>query len=226
MRKIIISVFVLVSCVELSVVFFMEQGADIFIKPVIMLTLGLYYLASVAKEERSMLVVLAVLFCCGGDTFLMLQHINSSFFIFGLVSFLIAHVLYTLSYRNHAHETDENELQGIQKIRFAFPIVLAGTGLIIVLYPVLGDLRFPVIVYALILVIMVLNALFRYGRTTYKSFWMVFTGAVLFMVSDALLAVNRFLEPVEAGTFWVMFTYISAQFLIVEGLIVHVSTKK
>jgi uncharacterized membrane protein YhhN len=204
----------------------MEQGADIFIKPVIMLTLGLYYLASVAKEERSMLVVLAVLFCCGGDTFLMLQHINSSFFIFGLVSFLIAHVLYTLSYRNHAHETDENELQGIQKIRFAFPIVLAGTGLIIVLYPVLGDLRFPVIVYALILVIMVLNALFRYGRTTYKSFWMVFTGAVLFMVSDALLAVNRFLEPVEAGTFWVMFTYISAQFLIVEGLIVHVSTKK
>lgn len=110
---------------------------------------------------------------------------------------------------------------GLRRVRFSFPIVLAGTGLLVVLYPHLGELRIPVVVYALVLVIMVLNALFRYGRTPNSSFWLVFIGAFLFMLSDSLLAINKFKAPIPQGGIWIMTSYISAQYLIVEGIIRH-----
>jgi uncharacterized membrane protein YhhN len=79
----------------------------------------------------------------------------------------------------------------------------------------------PVMLYALVLTLMVLNALFRFKRTGAASFAMVFGGAILFMISDSVLAVNKFLEPVSHSGIWIMSTYISAQFLIVEGILQH-----
>jgi uncharacterized membrane protein YhhN len=68
---------------------------------------------------------------------------------------------------------------------------------------------------------MVLNALFRFGRTNAESFWLVFSGAVLFMASDSILAIDKFLKPVTYGGFLIMLTYIAGQYLIVTGLIRH-----
>jgi uncharacterized membrane protein YhhN len=90
-----------------------------------------------------------------------------------------------------------------------------------VLYPVLGDMRIPVVVYAVTITSMVLNALFRYGRTTATSFGLVMAGAILFMISDSILAINRFLDPVSHASGWVMLTYILAQYLIIRGLLSH-----
>ena len=103
----------------------------------------------------------------------------------------------------------------------SFPIVLAGTGLITVLFPTLGPLKIPVLVYSLVLVGMVMTALFRYGRTSPESFWKVFMGAVLFMTSDSLLAINKFYTPLPYAGLLIMLTYISAQYLIVEGIVKH-----
>jgi uncharacterized membrane protein YhhN len=68
---------------------------------------------------------------------------------------------------------------------------------------------------------MVMVALFRFGKTTAGSFAMVFGGAILFMISDSLIAINKFLEPLPQSGFWIMTTYIGAQFLIVRGLLRH-----
>ena len=76
-------------------------------------------------------------------------------------------------------------------------------------------------VYALILIVMVLNSVFRYGRTINASFWLVFVGSIFFMLSDSVLAINKFFSPVTAAGFWVMSTYILAQFLIIQGLLKH-----
>ena len=192
-------------------------------KPLIMVTLGLYYLYH--AEYRSAVVWLAVLFSLAGDTLLLFEAKQPVFFILGLVAFLIAHVFYIIAYRQHVDESGESSLEAVQKIRFSFPVVLAGTGLIVVLYPSLGSLKIPVVIYALILIIMVLNAVFRYGRTSNNSFWRVFTGSILFMLSDSLLAINKFFKPVTAAGFWMMSTYILAQFLIIQGLVKHANTK-
>jgi uncharacterized membrane protein YhhN len=192
-------------------------------KPLIMVTLGIYYLCH--AEYRSTVVWLAIFFSLAGDVLLMFEVEHPKFFILGLAAFLIAHIFYILTYRQHQDESQENSLKGVQKIRFSFPIVLAGTGLIVVLYPSLGSLKMPVALYALILIVMVLNSVFRYGRTSNVSFWLVFSGSIFFMFSDSVLAINKFFKPVTAAGFWIMGTYILAQFLIIQGLVKHGNSK-
>lgn len=226
MRRAALVLFLVVSAGELLSGTMHSRELHFICKPLIMISLGVYYWLT-ASEHRSGLVSLAILFSFGGDTLLMFDDQQPGFFMFGLVSFLLAHLFYIFAYRQHRDEQTTDGLQGLQRMRLAFPIILAGTGLVIILYPVLGDLKYPVMAYALVLVLMVLNALFRFGRTNSKSFWMVFAGAVLFMVSDSLLAINKFLETLPQAGLLVMSTYISAQYLLIDGLCAHFdSTKK
>ena len=211
--------FLIVCAAELLAVAFHWPILIAVAKPCIMLSLIGYYVTGFSK--RSSAFILALLFCWAGDVFLLFQAAAEIFFILGLVSFLIGHVLYIISYRELRSSDRMRELMPTQKMRFSFPIVLAGTGLIVVLFPTLGNLQIPVLVYALVLMLMVMTAMFRYGRTPIVSFWMIFAGASLFMLSDLLLAINKFYSPIPYGGFFVMLTYCAAQYLIVEGSLRH-----
>ncbi len=186
-------------------------------KPLIMLSLTTFYFLSVPPMARSRSAIMAMVCSFAGDIFLM----KEDFFIAGLISFLLAHVFYIFTYRQHQSEESENALAGLQRIRLAFPVILAASGLVIILFPALADLKIPVIIYAAVLAAMVLNALFRFGKTSSVSFWLVFIGAVLFMASDSILAINKFLEPLPDAGIYIMLSYCAAQFLIVTGLIKH-----
>ncbi len=221
MKKLAWYSFLLVSVGEIISLIAGIEVLQTICKPLIIITLILSYLTTVSNEDRSRTLLFALLFSGAGDILLMFYDTNGSFFMVGLISFLVSHVFYIFTYRQHQHSESENGLQGIQRIRLAFPIILSGTGLVFVLYPVLGDLKIPVMIYALVLVVMTLNALLRLGKTTQPSFWMVFSGALLFMISDSLFAINKFLEPLPLGNVWIITTYISAQYLIVKGLIAH-----
>jgi len=221
MKKIAQYVFLIVSAGEILSLLKGIELLHTICKPLIIVTLIFYYLTAVAKEERSRTLLMALFFSGTGDILLMYVDAEPSFFMMGLIAFLVSHVFYIFTYRQHQYTGVEDRIQGIQKIRLAFPIILSGTGLVFVLYPVLGDLKIPVIIYALVLIVMTLHALLRFGKTTSPSFWMVFAGALLFMISDSLLAINKFLEPLTYGNVWIMITYISAQYLIVKGLIAH-----
>jgi len=222
MKKIFFVLLILVSAGEIISTLVEAPVLHAFCKPAIMIMLGLYYWASQgeAREPLSIPLIVAILFSCAGDILLM-QKSDENFFMFGLGAFLVAHLFYILTLRQHRLENSPEALHGLQKIRFAFPIVLAGTGLVTILYSHLEGLKIPVMVYAAVITFMVLNALFRFGRTNTKSFAMVFGGAILFMMSDSLIAVDKFLEPIPLAGFWVMSTYISAQFLIIKGIIKH-----
>ncbi|MDH4057937.1 MAG: lysoplasmalogenase [Cyclobacteriaceae bacterium] len=188
-------------------------------KPALLITLLGYYFFSLREqnERPSPVLMMALIFSWGGDVLLMGS--GELYFMLGLASFLTAHVFYIFTFRQFCDEDDTNALRGVQRLRFAFPIILYGTGLVVILYPHLGELTVSVLLYALVLTVMVLNALFRFGRTVTPSFVMVFGGAILFMISDSLLAVNKFIEPVTLSGFWILSTYICAQFLIVSGLL-------
>lgn len=223
MRKIFFYLFILVS----GAVLLAEKGnADLFYlicKPAIMITLGLYYWALQRDQQAgvSKIVVLAILFSCAGDTLLMFQEREGNFFMFGLAAFLVAHIFYILAYRQNQSSDTSHELQGLQKIRYAFPIILSGTGLVVILFNRLGGMKIPVLIYAVVLTGMVLAALFRFGKTSMASFALVFGGAILFMISDSLIATNKFLEPLPMAGMWIMITYILAQYLIITGLSRH-----
>jgi uncharacterized membrane protein YhhN len=186
-----------------------------------MISLAVYYLAN--TQQKSILFLVAMLFCWAGDVLLLFP--SELFFMAGLVAFLTGHVLYIFCYQQMRFNESKNALLGTQKVRFALPIVLAGTGLVVVLYPVLGDLKIPVMIYALVITIMAMQALFRFGYTSNKSFALVFIGAILFMISDSLLAINKFLMPIQFASVGIMATYMMAQYLIVEGVMAHTNKK-
>lgn len=221
MKKIILILFGVIACGELVSDLFAIPLLHSICKPLLLILLIGYYV-SAQRESGSPLskvLLLALIFSWGGDVLLMGS--GELYFMLGLASFLAAHVFYIFTFRQFLQEDDTQALQGLQRIRFAFPIILYGSGLVVILYNRLGDLKIPVLLYALVLTVMVLNALMRFGRTSTPSFVMVFGGALLFMISDSILAVNKFLDPISYSGFWIMSTYISAQFLIVKGLLKH-----
>jgi uncharacterized membrane protein YhhN len=223
MSRLFLYLFLLVSAGEITSTLIDWPQLHIVCKPLLMVTLGLYYWAETRNKqaEISLSVLVAIVFSGAGDVLLMFQESDQIFFMLGLAAFLTAHVFYIFAYKQHQYVEADEALQGLRKVRFAFPIVFAGIGLVSILYPKLGDLTLPVIVYASVITIMALTALFRFGRTSSTSFAYVFGGAIVFMMSDSLLAINKFLEPLPLESFWIMLTYISAQYLIVRGLLKH-----
>lgn len=212
----------MVSLGELVAVAISAERLQWVFKPLIMLVLGAYYYTqSTQPISLTKSVMAAIVFSWIGDISLMFQGKNELYFMVGLGAFLIAHICYVMAYSQHIEKKEGAGLHGIQKFRFSLPIVLAGTGLITILYAHLGVFKIPVAVYAIVLMVMTLQALFRYGYTNTVSFWFVFVGAILFMISDSMIAVNKFLVPFELAGLAIMATYILAQFLIVRGLLFH-----
>ena len=181
-------------------------------KPLLMITLALYFIsASKAYPAWRVYVVIALVFSWGGDVFLMMNDM----FIAGLASFLFAHIFYIIAY--HKTGAASGELRSLDIIKF----VLFGIVLIWTLYPGLGDMLIPVLVYALVLLTMGIWAHKRRGATSAASFMLVSTGVILFVISDGLIAINKFAFEVPAERILVMSTYIAAQYLIVRGLLKH-----
>lgn len=85
MRKIIILLFLAVSLGELLSDAISLPGLHLVCKPLIMITLGIYYWLT-ASNYRSNVVVLAIVFSFAGDTALMFESYNENFFILGLVA--------------------------------------------------------------------------------------------------------------------------------------------
>lgn len=198
-----------------------------FTKPLIVISLIGYFYASALMRNSLFYITLAALFLSWlGDVFLMFESQNPMFFILGLAAFLLAHVTYVFSYRKAKNETAVNPLLSSQKLRHGSTLILAGLALVYILEPGLGEMKIPVMVYATVIVVMTISALLRYGYTSIQSFSYVFGGAIMFMISDSLLAVNKFLEPFAYAGFWIMTTYCLAQFLIVKGIINHINAKR
>jgi uncharacterized membrane protein YhhN len=217
----LIFIFFLVATAEILIQVLNLQEYNLFIKPLIVPSLALFYFQNVINRNK--LFVLALFFCWAGDVFLLFDRVNELYFMGGLGSFLIAHILLIFLYGSMKLNQGSG-LSGPQKARVSFPIILAGTGLIVILYPGLGPLKIPVIIYALALMIMVLQSVYRYGFTSAQSFWNVVAGALLFMFSDSVLAINKFLQPVANAGIFVIATYMAALYFIVQGVIAHTRT--
>lgn len=214
--------FLLLSLLELGTHLFRWPDLHRVVKPLLMPALLWWYFTAAGAGGRSVAVVAALVFSWGGDVLLLFQH-DSRFFIFGLAAFLVAQALYIFAYRLHQRpvEGPPGALDNVRKLRMALPVLLAGIGLVVVLYPSLGEYRFPVVAYASVIQAMVIAAIFRWGRTAPASFRTVLAGALLFMVSDAMIAVNKFYAPLPDAGFWIMLTYLAGQLLIVRGLLAH-----
>ena len=100
-----------------------------------------------------------------------------------------------------------------------FFVLLYLFGFLYFLWDKLGVMKIPVIIYALVISTMLLVAIKGYFTWNSKSGKLLLIGAVFFVLSDSILAINKFYVPIYLSSFWIMSTYITAQFLIVKGVL-------
>jgi len=94
-----------------------------------------------------------------------------------------------------------------------------GVSLVQFLFPHLGDMKIPVIVYAVVICMMLVFSLHVFTKINRPANLLFVTGAILFAASDSLLAVNKFYKPFEFAGALIISTYCAAQLLIVLGVV-------
>lgn len=159
----------------------------------------------------------ALLFSWIGDVILLFAPIAEIYFILGLVAFLISHVIYIILF-NKQNRSDAVKNKGVFYIGL-LAILIYLASMLTVLLPKLGDLQVPVIVYALTISTMLLYAFRGYLVWNKPANTYIFVGAVIFVLSDSILAMDKFYEPIYKNSFFIMLTYLMAQYLIVIGIL-------
>ena len=155
---------------------------------------------------------MALLFSWAGDVLLMFESSNADFFIFGLVAFLLAHIFYIIFFtliRKNEHIPS--------KWGFIALVGCYGIFLTDILDPYLGSMKWPVRIYSLVLMLMFYGALLMGFVKKKDSGILITIGAVLFVLSDSLLAINKFYKSFEYAGIAIMATYGIAQLLITLG---------
>lgn len=214
--------FYIIAIINLIEQVIITQWLDMATKPLLMITLGIFYITSRENQSNplSNLVIGALICSWIGDVLLMLQGKIEGIFIYGLIAFLMAHIFYVFAYQQARYSTPGKLNRSFVRTRIVFLIFIGGA-LIYLLYPGLGTMLIPVIIYTIVIIAMGISALLRRGWTTDKSFILVYSGALLFIMSDAMIGINHFMNPIIQARLLIMATYIAAQFMIVKGILLH-----
>lgn len=164
-------------------------------------------------------LMLALVFSWVGDILLMFESLNSNYFIFGLIAFLIAHVSYIVLFDQV--RVKEKFKQSLLPL---LPIAVYYILLITLLQPNLGGMQKPVRIYGLVISIMLSFAADLWRLKDKLASFLIICGATLFITSDSLLAINKFHKQFEWAGIAVMLTYGIAQLLITLGAARYISS--
>jgi uncharacterized membrane protein YhhN len=155
-----------------------------------------------AHASRRAMVLAGLACSLAGDVFLMLP---GDLFVAGLASFLVAHLFYIAAFTRDGWRASP------------WPPTLCGTYVMVLMWwslPRAGEVRLPVALYGLVIGAMAWQAIERWRALPAATTLAAAAGAVLFVLSDSALAINRFVAPFALAPLAVMGTYVPAQLLI------------
>jgi uncharacterized membrane protein YhhN len=142
-----------------------------------------------------------------GDFFLALKD-QQRFFLYGLATFLAAHVAYLAAFLPHTQMPEGRALIAV------VATLAAASAFLAVLIPRLGKMKLPVIAYFTIIMAMAAAA-----WSIPNASWMLGAGAVIFAISDSLIAQRKFLKPFPGHHAAVWITYVAAQFMMTAAFL-------
>jgi uncharacterized membrane protein YhhN len=206
--------FALISLAEIGLIATNNQNLRLISKPLIIPLLTAYYLSLQIPRKPIMKDYLlhGLFFSWIGDVLLQ----SEKLFIPGLLAFLTAHIFYIIFFA----KTRSNQ-HSFFKLR---PIMLMAVlaylvEFMYILWPYLGDMKIPVLIYGITISTMLSAAMWQYQKLENKTALFFIIGATLFVASDSLLAFNRFRGSFNLAGVSIMTTYILAQLFIVTGAI-------
>ena len=204
--------------VELSAEIFRDSYplVHFFTKPLLMILLFgfLYQITQKKRTKTDKLLLLSLVFSWFGDLFLLFK--SDLYFLLGLGSFLVAHILYIVVFQRGA-----SLKKGSYAIFTLFLLILYGFGLMYLVFPsIRGPLKIPVAVYASTILMMVWVMTLRRGRVASGAFGIGLVGAILFMFSDSLIAISSFTKiPIPYPHVAIMGLYLVGQYCLVESYV-------
>jgi len=202
LNKILYAVFLCFGLLFLATMHMSPYPLDYLIKTIPIVCLAVLAFSSI-PGIKGILIGVGLLFSGCGD---ILLHIDGvAYFVYGLGSFLIAHLFYIAAF-----------IRQPAFVRSRLPVLLAigayGVIMGVVLFPRLGDMLIPVAAYLFIILAMGISAALGTANRT-----LVIVGALLFILSGSLIAITRFLTPVPLSDYLIMITYYLAQSFITFG---------
>ncbi|MFN8672953.1 MAG: lysoplasmalogenase [Candidatus Sericytochromatia bacterium] len=151
-------------------------------------------------------IAIGLFFSWFGDVFLLFPE---KFFIQGLVSFLLAHIAYIIAFKSNL---------AIVSYFYLIPFIIYGFLMFSLLKKNLGELKVPVIIYISFIMLMVFLALNKWLLIKDINSLYGLTGAFLFMISDSILAIDKFFKKFFLAEFLLLTTYYIAQVLIIFSI--------
>ena len=211
--------FVIAAIVEVYGEYKDNIKIEFSIKPLLMPLLILFYVfgviegASLARVDW--LIVVALIGGWAGDVLLM-QKDQEKWFLFGMIAFLVNQIFYIISF-----------FLSISNITSFNPsgFYLLGPVLLILLFMLprfinkAGEMKMPVLVYLVAIVLMHISAILRLAEFQGLPFILVYVGSISFIISDSTIAVDKWDKEVPNGRPIIMTTYILAQFYITLGVL-------
>ncbi len=161
------------------------------------------------RDRDNLILGMALIFSCLGDIYLGLDPVR--LFINGLLMFLVAHFIYILLFvRNWERPLRPGGVQMLlAALVLVYSLLLSGW-----LSPSLGSYAKPVMIYVCAITVMAVTAILA----KFSKPW-VWLGAILFLVSDSIVAADKFKTGVPMRDHLVWATYYLAQYCIAIGFL-------
>lgn len=192
------------AAVEIGGQYFGPRTIVYIFKPLTMVFIIVIALIRVCEFKGYRNLIVAAL-CCSliGDVFLMLP---SDQFVPGLLSFLIAHLFYLAAFRTRP--------SGLPSAWCGLACVAYGSLMLWFLFPYLGNMKLPVSIYLVVILLMAWQALSRWVANPHPRAVLAALGAILFVASDSMIAISRFYGRFRLADLLILATYFVAQWLI------------
>lgn len=178
-------------------------------KAMVIPTLGIW---TYIRHNPSKRYGIALFFSWLGD--LLLIPDGTSFFMIGIVSFLLTQLLYC---HLMMQRLEGNFKQQFTKKKALLPLVLLGSYLIFILSLMGGSLEallLPVTLYATALSVTGFLGILIARENPEKEANVLALGTLLFVLSDSMIAFDAFFFNTPQFTYWIMATYVPAQYCI------------
>jgi uncharacterized membrane protein YhhN len=204
MQKTWLTIFVAFAIIFIGLLPFEPYPGNFVIKAIPAISLAVLALIAISGS-RGKLLFTSLLFCAAAD--IALEMAAGKYFVIGLGLFLIAHILLIVTFSR------DFKFQKA-KIPVIILLIIYSKMMAFVLTPSLKEMAIPVYIYMAAIMLMGIFASLRASKNDFTLY-----GAISFIVSDSVLAINKFMMPVVAVDYVVMITYYLALFLIVYGFL-------
>lgn len=201
-------IFVSFASLFILSIFFKPYAFSWLVKLIPMVLLIFYAVKSLNKKGSSLFIA-GLIFSAFGDFFLDYDRVN--WFLFGLGAFFIAHLCYLFA------------LTPVKKQNLSFVSLYSVYGIAIfsVIAGGLGELFIPVLAYMSILLLMAITTLI----STKSNKWLI-VGGLSFVLSDSLIGLDKFYQPIVGAHFFIMASYYFAQYALYRGFLLSEDVKK